>query len=105
MSLGDVMWGILFNEDLEKIPDPNKPENTAFLSATKKAEIERMRAFAEGPGKVLFDRWKKQIRTDTISLLMSEPKCDCAKCWEIKKIRNILQLVLEAEQILTERKN
>ncbi len=99
------MWEILFGEKYERIPDPNQPENTAHLSALKKAERQRMKAFVEGPGKVLIDRWKKQIRHSTISMLMTDPDCLCDVCRQVRKIRSIFELVLEAEEILNEKGN
>ena len=104
MQRAEIVWEILFGEPFEKYPDPNQPENTAHLSAMAKAERNRMKAFVEGPGKVLIDRWKKQIRANTIELLSTETKCDCELCWKTRKIKNIFELVLEAEEILSERK-
>jgi len=103
-DLTSIVWELLYGEEFDRIPDPNKPENTAHLSAMAKAEREKMRVFVEGSGKVLFDRWKNQIRTQMAGLVSGrfEENCNCATCWEVRKIKNIFELVLEAQVLLTE---
>lgn len=101
----DIAWEILFGEKLDRIPNPNLPENTALLSAQAKQNRERMRLFVNGPGKVLIDRWKKQLKSGVISLFgMSKNDCNCEICWEVRKIKNIFELILEAESVLRETK-
>ena len=95
----------MFGEEPEFIPDPNKPENTAFLNAKKKQQREQIRQFVNGHGKVLFERWKKQIQVSTMALFgMASSDCNCPLCWEVRKIKNIFELILEAESVLREQK-
>jgi len=98
-----LAWNLLYNEDFEQILDPNKPENTARMNADQRAENEKLRVFVEGPGKVLIDKWKKQIKSDMLSLLaMPEQKtqCHCYACQIIQRVRNKFELLLEAEYII-----
>lgn len=97
----NLTWEIMFGEKFDYMPDINQPENTAFLNAQQKAEKQRLKQFVEGPGKVLMDRWKKQIRISTMTLFgMASSDCNCPVCWEIRKIKNIFELILEAETVI-----
>jgi len=99
----DIAWKILFDESLEAIPDPNKPENSAHLNLVVKENRERLKRFANGPGKVLFDRWKDQIRREALGLIVApDIDCNCAVCGAIKTIKNKFELILEAEKVLRE---
>jgi hypothetical protein len=107
-SLSNLAWETLFNERPESIPDPNQPENSAYINAVRRQRTESIRLFAMGGGKVLYDEWIKKIRAETIALLVV-PKaslCNCPACMIIREIRPRLELILEAEKILLEdRKN
>jgi hypothetical protein len=99
----DIAWEILYNEKLDSIPDPNKPENTAHINAVIRENRERLKKFVNGPGKVLVDRWKEQIRKETLGLIVApEEDCNCGVCKAIRVIRNKFELILEAEKVLRE---
>ena len=100
-----LAWNILYDEDFEEIPDPNKPENIPHIKALQRDEREKLKNFIEGSGKVLIDRWKAQIKAEMLSLLTLEastPLCNCGPCQQIKAIKNKFELLLEAEDILQE---
>lgn len=101
-SITALAWELLFNEKYESIPDPNKPENSAYLNAIQQQRIDSIRHFAMGNGKILYDEWKKKVRSETLALL-TIPKselCNCAACMILREIRPRLELIIEAENIL-----
>ena len=101
-----LAWKILYNEEYESIPDPNKEENVPYMKAKKKERSEAFRRLMEGPGKVLFAEWKKKIKQVNTALLFipATQLCTCHACMLIRGIRGILELWLEAEQSLLDDK-
>jgi hypothetical protein len=83
-------WNILFGEDYESIPDPNKPENTAVLNARSKV-IQRYDRMTDRAKKRLL-----QITTSPIDLT----KCNCVSCLLIKDTQSIFQILLEAQEVI-----
>ncbi len=103
-SLVALAWELLFNEKYESIPDPNRPENSAYINAVRKQRTDSIRHFAMGGGKVLYNEWMRKVRSETIALL-TVPKtslCNCPACMILREIRPRLELILEAENILSE---
>ncbi len=101
-----LVWFVLFGEDYETIPDPNKPENAAFFKAKRNQRTEQLRDFMSGKGKVLFDEWRKKVKRNQAALL-SIPEtemCHCSACMIIRDTRKYIELLLEAENILLESK-
>lgn len=97
----ELGWKILFNEDYESIPDPNKPENTAFINAKQKQRREELLRFVEGSGKVLYDRWSEKIKRNVLSLIVSPgTDCNCINCLQIKKVQHLFELLLEAQEVI-----
>jgi hypothetical protein len=106
-NITSLAWELLFNEKYESIPDPNKPENSAYLTAVKQQRNDSIKHFANGSGKVLYDEWKKKIRSETLALL-TVPKaelCNCTACMILREIRPRLELIIEAETILSNERN
>jgi len=105
-SVVALAWKILYDEELEHIPDPNKPENVPYLKAKKKQRANAFKALMEGNGKVLFEEWKNKVKRVNLAVLFTpkEQLCDCAACTAIREIRNILELWIDAEQALIEEK-
>jgi len=101
-SITPLVWELLFGERFEHTPDPNKPENSAYITAMRRQRAEGIRHFAVGAGKPLFDEWKKKVRENTLALL-SVPKaalCNCAACLILREIRPRLELIVEAEMLI-----
>ena len=107
ISLTALAWEVLFGEKYEIIPDPNRPENSAYIAAMQRQRADSIRHFAMEGGKVIYDEWRKKVRAEMLALL-TVPKlslCNCIACMIIREIRPRLELILEAEQILSEREN
>jgi len=106
-SAAALAWEILFGEKFESVPDPNKPENTAYINALRKQRADALGAFAIGGGKVLFDEWKKKIRSETLGLLVipENTLCGCPACMILREIQPRLKLILEVETILSDERN
>ena len=101
-----LAWYILYGEEYETIPDPNKPENVPYLKAKKKQRAQAFKNLMQGRGKVLFDQWKDKIRSTNLALLFipQENLCTCPACQLIREVRGILEIWIEAEQALLEDK-
>ena len=99
-----LAWLLLYDEELEEIPDPNKPENVAYINAKRKEKKEAFKQLMEGSGKVLFREWKKRIKNNNLAMLFipANQLCDCAACMIIRDIQGMFKLWLEAETIITE---
>lgn len=107
ISITALAWELLFGEKYESIPDPNKPENSAYINAIQQQRIDSIRHFAMGSGKVLYDEWKKKIRSEVLALLTVPKKelCNCTVCMILKEIRPRLEMIIEAEQLLSNERN
>lgn len=101
-----MLWFILFGEEYEKIPDPNKPENAPLFQAKRKERIQQLRDFMSGHGKVLFDEWRRKVRCNQAALLsIPEKEMDhCSACMIIRDTRKYLELLMEAEKIMSQTK-
>ena len=104
--LANLAWKILYKEDREEIPDPNKPENLPYLKAKRKQKAEALSVLMEGQGKVLFENWYEKIKRLNLGLLFTPGSqlCNCPACEAIREIKAILEFWLDAEQILAENK-
>jgi hypothetical protein len=100
MQLGPIVYKILFNDEPERIPDPNLPENVPRIKAITASRDEKFRRFWNGPGSILFERWQDKIRGNVFDLLVNEEDCNCKTCNKIKEIATIVKLLSEAQLIL-----
>ena len=100
MKLGPIVYKTLFGEDIEILPDPNKPENQPRLKAMRQSHDEKFKRFWEGSGSVLFDRWQGRIRGGVFDLLVAESNCNCESCIKIREMQTIVKLLAEAQFIL-----
>jgi len=102
-----IAWNVLFNDDREKTPDPNKPENLPYITARKRERKESLEKLMSGPGRVLFEQWREQLRGGMVSLLSSKDigSCHCSVCNELFRLKIIFGLWLEAQRILEEKQN
>ena len=101
-----LAWELIYGEEYEVTPDPNKPENLHHLKAKKKQTVDGFKRLMRGPGKVLFEQWKERVRKTNLALLFlpKENLCGCPACDTIREVRGILELWIDAEQILMEDK-
>jgi hypothetical protein len=99
-----IAWKIIFNEDFEKIPDPNRPENIPLIAARKRERAESLERLISGTGRVLFEQWRGKLKSGLLSLLVSpdENACHCSSCMQLRKLRMIFELWLEAQRVLEE---
>ena len=105
VHLVNLAWKILYKEDREDIPDPNKPENVPYLKAKKRQKIEALEALVSSPkGKVLFETWHERIKRLNLGILFTPRSqlCNCSACEAIRDIKAILEIWAEAEQLLSE---
>lgn len=100
MELGSVVYKILFNDDLEQLPDPNKPENVPRIKAMEGARTDKFKRFWEGVGEPLVDRWQEKIRANIFALLTEEPDCNCKTCNKIREVAVVIKMLSEAQIIL-----
>jgi hypothetical protein len=100
-----MAWEILFNEKYENIPDPNKPENIPFFAARKRERAESLDRLLSGAGKVLFEQWRGKLKRGTLSLLVApdDNTCHCSNCMELRKLRMIFELWMEAQRVLEDK--
>jgi hypothetical protein len=103
-AIAATYWRVLYGEEYEQIPDPNKPENTVWHRAKKQERATKFKNFVKGPGSVLFDEWQKKVKQDIAALLAIPPQslCNCPACMIVRDTRKYLELLVEAEQVLTE---
>ncbi len=101
---GVLGWKLLFGDDYEPMPDPNLPENTAFLNALKKKRKEQFRNLREGSGKVLFDEWANRIKITTLTIMLAPEDilCGCKICQKIKSVQALFTAMIEMEKALQE---
>lgn len=106
-SVTELAWKILYKEEREEVPDPNRPENTAYFNAKRKERREAISRFVTGQGKILYEQWMKQIKGLNLALLVTPDQalCKCPACVTIAQIKARLELILEAELILAEAAN
>jgi len=104
-DLGPIAWKILFNEDPETIPDPNKPENVPHIEAVRKEKIQKFKRFAMGPGKPLFEQWQNEIRVGMFNLLIYPDcsKCNCVISNMLDKLQYLLKLITKAQQVVNDK--
>lgn len=102
MELGNIVYKILFNEEKERLPNPNLPENIPRIKAMEASKSERFKRFWEGEGSVLFERWQDKIRDNIFTLLVEDPECNCKQCNKIRETSVLLKMLAEAEIILKE---
>lgn len=103
-KLGTIAWKALFGDDLETLPDINKPEMTATVNAMNKAKKEKFKQFAEGYGKVFFDQLQNDIRMGMFDLLTKDTTCDDGSCVTTKKVEQMqytLKLIAKAFNIIS----
>lgn len=96
---------VLYGEELETVPDPNQPENVVHYKAKSRERAEKFKRFMVGEGSVLFAEWRKKVRTNQARLLSIPEKdmCKCDACIIIRDTRKYLELLLEAEQLLSKK--
>ena len=100
MELGNIVYKILFNDEKERLPDPNKPENIPRIKAMQASRNEKFKRFWEGEGSILFERWQDKIRDNVFALLVDEPDCSCKACNKIRETTVLLKMLSEAQIIL-----
>lgn len=99
-SLGVIAWKTLFGEDYEDIPDPNKPENSAYINAKAKEYNERFKQFVEGSGSILFDKWQSRVRAGIFNIMTGKvPHCECSLSREVEQLQFLFKLLAEAQAI------
>ena len=100
-----LLWKVLYGEEYEQQPDPNKPENMPFYKATREQRRKELSSFYNGPGKVLFDGWEKKVKQLNLVLISSPgaDNCLCPSCQIIRQIKAIMVLWVEALQLLEKR--
>jgi hypothetical protein len=99
-----TFWNILYGEDFDDGPDPNKPENVAYYQAKRKERNDKVRAFMSGQGRILFEEWKKKARKNHAALLVIPEKdlCTCLACQKIRDTKKYIEFLMEAEKIISE---
>ena len=100
-----IAWKILYNEEYENIPDPNKPENIPYIAARKRERAESLERLISGPGRVLFEQWRGKLKRELLALLVApdDLACHCSSCMSLRKLRIIFELWLEAQRVLEEK--
>lgn len=98
--LSKVAWKVLFGEDYEDIPDPNKPENSAYINAKRKENIEKFKRFVEGPGSVIFEKWQSRVRVGIFNIMTRDHSgCTCGLTYEVDRLQFLFKLLAEAQAI------
>ncbi|HOX40532.1 MAG: hypothetical protein M0R06_18180 [Sphaerochaeta sp.] len=97
-----LLWKVLYGEELEQTPDPNKPENLPYYKARREQRRKELSSFYNGPGKVLFDGWEKRVKQLNLQLISSPEadKCSCQTCLIVRQIKSIMTLWIEAMQLM-----
>jgi hypothetical protein len=101
-QLSVVVWKSLFGEDLERLPDPNKPENVPRIDAERKLKVDAFKNFAEGVGKPLFDQWQLEVRGHQFELLMNESLTDNEVVLLVRQIRDLVKMIAKAQVVIDE---
>lgn len=96
----NMAWALLYGEEMDDIPDPNKPENSAYIKATRKKLKDDLELLMKGPGKPLFEKWAKQLRGLNITLFALKNLCECEACKTIREMQIILKLWMDVETVL-----
>ena len=100
----DIFWELLYDEDFEKTPDPNLPENQVRGKVLREQRAIELKRFRNGHGKPLFEMWEKKIKRSILSLLQ-DPRyrqCNCPATQQILQIASLTDIWLEAEQAIRE---
>lgn len=100
-----IAWYILYGEEFEQIPDPNRPENLPYISARKRERAESLERLLTGPGRVLFEQWRGKLKRELLALLVApdDGSCHCSACMILRKLRMIFELWMEAQRVLEEK--
>lgn len=100
-----IAWKILFDEEYEKVPDPNRPENLPLISAKKRERAESLERLITGTGRVLFEQWRGKLKRGLLALLVTpdDGACHCPACVSLRKLRMIFELWMEAQRVLEEK--
>jgi len=89
-----MAWKVLYGEDYSTIPDPNKPENTAYLKAVSQRRKDDIELFMKGPGRVLFDDLSRELKGLNVYLFsLTDALCSCEACKTIMKMQQTLKLL------------
>ncbi len=101
-----LAWMVLYGEEFERTPDPNKPENMPYFKAMAKERREKLRRFVGEVGKPVIDLWKKQLREQNLVLLATpyDKMCNCPACLLLRQVKPKLEMITELEMILAEGK-
>ncbi len=104
-DLTSIAWRILYGEDYEQIPDPNRPENIPLITAKKRERSESLERLITGTGRVLFEQWRGKLKRELLALLVApdDGSCHCSACMILRKLRMIFELWMEAQRVLEEK--
>ena len=101
-QLSATIWKVLFGDDLERLPDPNKPENIPRIDAERKIKVDAFKTFAEGIGKPLFDQWQLDIRQHQFELLMNKKLSDYDIILLVRQIGTLVEMIAKAQMVIDE---
>ena len=101
-QLSVTIWKTLFGDDLERLPDPNVPENRPRITAEHKLKVDAFRTFAEGVGKPLFDQWQLDIRFNQFDLIQNEDLKDNEVLLLVGRIRDLVKMIAKAQMVIDE---
>ena len=101
-QLSATIWKTLFGDDLERLPDPNQPENVPRIAAENKLKVDAFKQFAEGVGKPLFDQWQLEVRGNQFELLMNESLTDNEVVLLVRQIRDLVKMIAKAQMVIDE---
>jgi hypothetical protein len=108
----ELGWKLLFNEDFQSIPDPNRPENSAHITAVQKKRREELLRFVEGSGEllrfvegsgaILYNRWSDKIKRKILGIVAMPAghDCNCVICLQIREVQYLFGLLLEAQEVI-----
>ena len=100
----ETAWRIVFNEDPPQMPDPNRPENLPYIAAKMRERRESLERLMSGTGRVLFEQWRDRIKKGLLALLVApNESCHCSSCIELRELRIIFKLWLEAQRVIDEK--
>ncbi len=94
-----LAWTLMFGEEMEKIPDPNLPENRPRFNAEKERKKIDWTKLLSGPLKPFFDDERKLARAAMISLY-SVPRaelCSCKACVLVREFQLHIEMCMRAE--------